>query len=277
MTIFVGAACLVAFGQMRDQQREGDGSRQRGREAGAPKIADLAPGQAEKSPAFDAVSVKPLGAAAGGLTSFGLRYSPGHITGNEQIPNLIMRAYSVKRNQLVLPDNVDILVNRYQIDAVMPAGTTSVETDLMLRSMLVERFGLRFHRETRDVAVYALTAGKKVKLEAVDAEGLKDRVFETPIGPRKGCSGSSSRSGSYTAHCATIYEFALAVGRHLDRPVIDQTGLPGTYDIDLQWDPKDQQDLISTIQSRLGLTLEQRRMPFEMFVVDQISVTPSSN
>jgi uncharacterized protein (TIGR03435 family) len=233
-------------------------------------------GQIEKAPAFDAVSVKPLGPAApGALVSYGLRYTPGRIAGNDQIPNLITRAYSLKLLQLVLPGIADIRVNRYQIDAVMPPATTTEEANSMLRTMLVERFGLQFHREMRDTPVYFLTVGAKPKLQSVDPDKLKDRVFDTPVGPRKGCAVSTTGAGEYRNHCGTISSLASVMGQRLDRPVIDQTGLRGTYDIDLLWDPSVPLDLISVVQQQFGLKLEKGKMPFEMFVVDHISLTPT--
>jgi uncharacterized protein (TIGR03435 family) len=167
-------------------------------------------------------------------------------------------------------------MNLYQIDAVMPAATTPEQANLMLGSMLVERFGLKFHRETRDTAVYLLTVGSKPRLEALDPENAKNRVFDTPLGRMNGCS-SSSGTGRYTSHCASMYAFASTMDQRLGRPVVDHTGLPEIYDISLQWDPSDPLDLISVIQRELGLKLENGKMPFEMFVVDHINPTPTAN
>jgi uncharacterized protein (TIGR03435 family) len=147
----------------------------------------------------------------------------------------------------------------------------------MLGAMLVERFGLQFHRETREAPVYFLTVGTRPKLQLADPEKLKDRVFDTPVGPRKGCGVSSTGTGEYTNHCGTIGSLASMMGQRLDRPVIDQTGLSGTYDLDLRWDPTIPLDLISVVQRQFGLKFEKGKMPFEMFVVDRISLTPTAN
>jgi uncharacterized protein (TIGR03435 family) len=107
-------------------------------------------GQIENGPAFDAVSVKLVEPPApGAVFSFGLRRTPGRITGTQQLQNLINDAYSLKPYELVLPDNKDIYLNCYRIDAVMSAATTPEEMKLMFRRMLRERFDLQFHREKR--------------------------------------------------------------------------------------------------------------------------------
>jgi uncharacterized protein (TIGR03435 family) len=276
ITVVFASACLAAYGQ--EQQRHPEDPQQSTVGAGVAQVAGPTPGQTERTPAFDAVSVKALGPPApGAFISIGLRSTPGRISGAQQIHNLVADAYSLKQNQLVLPDIADIRVNMYQIDAVMAPMTTPEQANLMLRTVLVERFGLQFHREIRETPVYFLTVGSKPKLESVDPEKIKDHLFETPIGPVKGCTGAISGSGSYRANCATMYEFGMAMGSRLDRLVIDQTGLPGKYAIDLRWDPADPFDLVSTIQRQLGLKLEKGKTPLEMFVVDHIDLTPTSN
>lgn len=207
----------------------------------------------------------------------GLRYSPTRITGNSQIPALIEEAYALKWFQIQLPDGDDIRMNTYAISAVFPASTRKDTVRLMFRTMLRERFGLRFHRETKEIPVYVLTAPRgKVKLEAVDIETARQRELDTPMGRRKGAQ-SASGPGWYAAGYTTMDEFAGQIGMRLDRPVINQSGLTGTYSIQLRWDPADEMDLISAIQRQLGLKVENRTMPYEMFVVDHVELVPTPN
>jgi uncharacterized protein (TIGR03435 family) len=232
-------------------------------------------------PAFDVVSVKALGPNIGygpgpGMT-LGLRFTGTRVSGKTQIPALIGQAYSLDWFQIQLPDKEDLRLNVYEIGAVMPEGTSRETAKLMLRSMLVERFGLRFHRETKEIPVYALTApAGKTKLEAVDPEKAKERTLDTPMGPRKGVQSVSGR-GFYAAAYTPLESFAGQMSTHLDRPVIDQTGLKGSYSIELRWDPADEMDLIAVIERQLGLKLEKRKMPIEMFVVDRVELSPSAN
>ncbi len=76
----------------------------------------------------------------------------------------------------------------------------------------------------------------------------------------------------------------------LDKPVVDQTGLAGEYDfqIDFEWwpsraagvrdDPSDPVPSVAeAVASYLGLKLETKKLPFEMMVIDRIDKGPSAN
>jgi len=71
----------------------------------------------------------------------------------------------------------------------------------------------------------------------------------------------------------------------LGRPVVDQTGLKGNYDFDLDYAPEEGQrtpetivaSLLNAVQSQLGLKLEGRKGPVELIVVDHIEKTPTEN
>src|SRR5580704_6851921 len=83
---------------------------------------------------------------------------------------LLMRAFGVKNLQISGPGWLD--TERYDIIAKVPPGTTLEQANLMLRNVLVERFGLAFHRETKDMPVYELTLGKgapELKESATDS------------------------------------------------------------------------------------------------------------
>jgi uncharacterized protein (TIGR03435 family) len=83
---------------------------------------------------------------------------------------------------------------------------------------------------------------------------------------------------------------ALMQRSALDRAVVDQTGLSGSYDFDLEWMPDETQfggavrgtpdptkpDLFATMQQQLGLRLEATRGPIEALVIDQVE-RPSAN
>lgn len=229
---------------------------------------------------FDAVSVKALGPniqhGPGPGMTLGLKFTPARVSGKSQIPALLEEAYSIEPLQMELPDNNDLRLNVYEIAAVMPEGTSRETARLMLRSMLVERFGLRFHRETKEIPVYALTAGNgKIKLQSISPEQAKEKKIDTPTGPRGGFQSAGGR-GWYGAISTSVEAFAAQMSTRLDRPVIDQTGLKGQYTIELKWDPSDDASLIAAIQ-QLGLKLERRKMPFEIFIVDHVDLTPTAN
>jgi len=93
------------------------------------------------------------------------------------------------------------------------------------------------------------------------------------------------------ARNATIGQFAAMMQRAvLDRAVVDQTGLPGTYDFDLEWTPDENQfsgnlprsvestrpSLFVAMQEQLGLRLEATRGPVSALVIDRVE-RPSEN
>jgi uncharacterized protein (TIGR03435 family) len=65
----------------------------------------------------------------------------------------------------------------------------------------------------------------------------------------------------------------------LHRPVIDRTGLTGTFDIHLEWTPDPTTDglsIFTALREQLGLRLDSARAPAEMIVIDRAE-KPSEN
>ena len=76
---------------------------------------------------------------------------------------------------------------------------------------------------------------------------------------------------------ATLRDVAFSLSRMLDRPVIDETRLPGAYRFVLTWDPNsgsvdraadDRASLFTALREQLGLSLDSRKGPIEFLVVD---------
>ncbi|MGD0497349.1 MAG: TIGR03435 family protein [Bryobacteraceae bacterium] len=113
---------------------------------------------------FEVASVKP----AEMPTSI-RRHSPGRIRYEGiSLAQLIKRAFSLPYYQILLPDWVpgvpldhllkeELDARYFTIEATMPPGTNEAEFRLMLQNLLVERFGLAFHRETRELAQYEIS------------------------------------------------------------------------------------------------------------------------
>lgn len=158
----------------------------------------------------------------------------------------------------------------------------------MLRKLLADRFQLKFHREPKEFAVYALTVGKggpKLKPSTLSPD-------DAPEGPPLLAIVIAPESVSLPARYATVAEMASVMQRSaLDRPVLDRTGLTGRYDFDLEWTPGDNQfgglgmwknvespkaDLFTAIQQQLGLRLEATRGMVDAIVIDRIE-RPSEN
>ncbi len=104
----------------------------------------------------------------------------------------------------------------------------------MLRRLIVERYKLTFHREQKELSIYALTVakgGSKLKASTI----LPDA---SPEGPPPLVFVVTLPTLHMPARYATMGEFASVLQRAaLDRPVVDQTGLTGRYDFRSDWRP----------------------------------------
>jgi uncharacterized protein (TIGR03435 family) len=193
------------------------------------------------------------------------------------------------------PDWMD--TDRYDIVA-----TATPETGLdemygpMMRALLEDRFGLKIHRETRELPVYALTAArggakltpsKPGSCVAIDVKS----VLKAPPGSNF-CGRFEMKRGSVLiadAKGMTVAEFAARVFRGtLDRPVIDRTGIAGLFDIHLEFNGLENSaglsgdadnaapSVFTAVQEQLGLKLSPEKGPVEVLVIDHVE-KPSAN
>jgi uncharacterized protein (TIGR03435 family) len=161
---------------------------------------------------------------------------------------------------------------RYDIAAKVPPNTPREQVLLMLRTLLGERFKLKIHRESKELRVYALVAargGTKLK-RASGAEG-----------------NFTFRSGHIVGNALSMSEFANRLSGpvfKLGTPVVNSTGLTGTFDFMLDWTPDDipvdgtaGPSLFTAIQEQLGLKLEPSKSRVEVLVVDYAERFPIEN
>lgn len=138
----------------------------------------------------------------------------------------------------------------------------------MLLTLLVERFQLKFHRETKQGPAYFLvTNNKKLKMEISKDEG--ERFWEGS--PRKGV----FRGDGIAGRNITMPEFAARLSRYLERPVFDKTGLEGRFDFRYEQalEPGVRTDIVSSLLTQiqeLGLKLEAGKGPTETVVIDRV-------
>ena len=76
--------------------------------------------------------------------------------------------------------------------------------------------------------------------------------------------------------------FASMLGQTLGVPVVDRTGIKGTYEIDLKFAPEDSTDsplpsIFTAVEEQLGLKLESQKVPLEMLVIDYCRRVPTIN
>jgi len=201
------------------------------------------------------------------------------------IKDLIGFAYDMDNRQIL---NIPKAMENEKFDVVgkadhplNPSPASMDEAKKMMQPLLADRFQLKFHKETREIPVYVLTVAK-------GGHKLKPRT-EGDGGPP---TSLLFRGANVPGRNITVG--ALAGGLQklvLDRPVLDKTGLTGTFDFDLSWQPDatqfggrggqlptdpDKPDIFTAMQEQLGLKLEAQRGPAEVAVVDAVE-KPSEN
>lgn len=173
------------------------------------------------------------------------------------------------------------------------ADGSPVRTLSLLRAFLAETFQLKIRVEERSRAVYALTLatpngtlGRKVRASDVDCGAVMRGEWPAPA-PGQGppCSVKTP-PGRLFASSLSMRTIANLLSAHLDRPVIDDTGLSGRFDIevealeikapsnykpgpsDLALPPAPGTSIFIAVREQLGLTLEPRDAPVPVLVLE---------
>jgi uncharacterized protein (TIGR03435 family) len=263
-------------------------------------------------PEFEVASVKKSAPIMPGQVNIGVHID-GAMIRCSSLPmrSYIRMAYHVNDYQVLGPDW--LATENFDIAAKLPDGATRSQVPEMMQSLLADRFKLVLHRDKKEFPVYALVVAKngpKLKGSPPDSSaqagpGAKGAVdMNVTTGPGGGVidMGNGSSIGYSRDHLeakkVTLSALAGAVERLLDRPVVDMTGISGTYDFSLEysWDEvrslvrstsrgatelsaraDDPGHSVFTSLEAVGLKLEPRKAPIEVVVVDSIERTPTEN
>ena len=294
---------------------------------------------------FEVASIKPAPpmnpqAMMAGKMHVGTKIDAARVDiGFASLADLIRTAYNVKPYQVIGPDWLK--TERFDIMAKMPEGATKEQVPEMLKALLIERFGMTVHKDSKPQSVYALVmakTGSKLKDAVPDpvaapvdpsapppapAKGemtmstAEGDVKVKPSGDGRGATISSSRTGNMKmsmgqdglmhleASSMSMTTLAETITPFLDKPVLDETGLKGKYQVALDLSMADMMKVarasgmmgaggpipgapaetasdpaggsIFTAIQQLGLKLESRKDPVETIVVDHIEKTPTGN
>jgi uncharacterized protein (TIGR03435 family) len=225
----------------------------------------------------------------------------------------IVLAYAVIPEQVSGPDW--ITQQRFDIAAKLPDGASATQVPEMMQQLLASRFGLKVHHESKDFPVYAIVVAKGglqlKEVDPADAPVTPGTANVTAGGGARGVSIDLGGGSSFTLadnqlviRKVTMATLARTLSRFADRPVVDGTGVAGTYDLTLDLSPEDYTaTLVRTAVNagvvlppqalrvldgasgnpfsgpleRFGLAMESRKSPFDVIVVDSVQKIPTQN
>ena len=157
----------------------------------------------------------------------------------------------------------------------------------MLQHMLVERFGLKFHKEQKEVRGYRLVVAKNGPKIKESAPEPPKNASTRDAQPAQTVSNGISSDGFPEVHAkwlsAPIQRLVAYPAFTLRLPVVDATGLNGTYNLSLSWilDPTlgDQWGprISTALEDQLGLRLEAAKIMNTVVVVDHAERVPTAN
>jgi uncharacterized protein (TIGR03435 family) len=191
---------------------------------------------------------------------------------NQTVLSLMLFAYALEKHQ-VLNAPAWAQTDRFDIEGKTdPPGQPNLhQQQELLQTLLAERFALKIHHETRELPVYAIEiakGGSKLK-PAANPDAEADQT-------------ASNHGGNVTISftSASMADFILGMQFFLDRPLVDQTGIPGRHDFALRYtredtnatDPGGAPGLFTAIQEQLGLKLHAVKAPIDTITIDSVTV-----
>lgn len=267
-----------------------------------------------QQPSFEVASIRPV-QLGGQEISVGLRTQGDQVrVGGFTFREYIAIAYRVRPYQVAGPDW--ITEDRFDLQAKLPEGATAEQVPQMLQRLLDDRFGLKTHRDKREMAVHALVRGSNtLRLKenpfpdgapsaAAPANVAVSGTATSVVGNYgNGTTYAFASSGRFEATRMTMALLANNLERMGDRPVVNLTGLTGAYDFSFDVGQQNYQPimiraavnagvrlppqaltfmesasnpLIDAVE-QVGLKLEPRKEPIDMIVVDEARRIPTGN
>jgi len=170
--------------------------------------------------------------------------------------------------------------DRYDIVAKAEGNATDEQQKLMLRTLIVERFGLKFHYEKKKLPVYVISAGKTAPKLFPPKDG---EVHSIKIMPQQ---DAEQKTNSFHVVLTrySLKQLTDVFARQLERVFLNETGLDGDYDftLDLTPDegrpnPLDPSLLIAAMREQLGLQMKSQDAVVDFLVIDSVDKVAAGN
>jgi uncharacterized protein (TIGR03435 family) len=229
--------------------------------------------------AFEVATVRPSGPEP--PENRGIYPLPGgqtYVANGASLLLMIMTSYGIRENQIVGgADWVKTAPWDVRAKAEHPAGLDDLHE--MFQTLLVDRFKLQFHRETKMETGLALMVDKPGKLKVNESP---ETLGASPF--------AGGRRFQLVGTRVSMPYLCRYFATRMQLPVFDKTGLPGFYDFTLEYLPEfspgyvpppgveipDLPNLYQALKDQLGLKLESQKGPVEMFVIDHVE-KPAEN
>ena len=202
---------------------------------------------------------------------------------------ILQSAFGARKDQISgTPDwakekHYDIDAKLVDTDAAVLSKLSPEQRRALLLALMVERFGLKYHEETKNMATYDLLPSPKgLKLTAARDSGDASKQVN---GECSGCSYWGNNE--VKAHDVSLSHVADLIAAQVERTVNDRTGYTGKVDVMLKWAPdlgtkpaSDEDALVpplpQALEEQLGLHLQPSRGPVKTYIVDHLD-KPSDN
>lgn len=241
-------------------------------------------GQTEVPPAFDLADVHVSPHVTNPFMRGGVVRGGRFEIRTASMLELISSAYSVDAEK-VLGGPSWLEIDRFDILAKAPAGTSQETAKEMLRTLLAERFKLKVRTDSKEIPAFVLSAGKgKPKLKESGGTGLSNCQGQ----PQEAKPGMipynvvacRNRTMEQLAH--DLHDMANG---YLTNPVVDQTGLKGSWDFELKWSSRgalaasgpDGISIFDAVEKQLGLKLQADKVAQPVIVVESVNEKPTEN
>ena len=258
-------------------------------------------GQRVTAPAFEVASVKANKLGPRSIQRAALQAGDRVTFTNVTLLTLIQSAYAPLWEISGGPSwigsvgqpNLD--AERYDVAAKADTPSTRDELVLMLRTLLVDRFKLMVHQETKIEPIWALVLARKngklgpnLRPAAASCAALREAAQTKSAAPCGGASlANAPMTGKMSVHGFTVDQLGIVTLDVERRRVVDRTGLTGPFDWDLTWTPErfrqgpfdrdrfptidpDGPSIFAALEEQLGLKLESQKGENSVLVIDHV-------
>ena len=247
-----------------------------------------------QGPTFEAVSIK-TNRSGESRSSFRGSLSGISVT-NQTVIDIIRNVWNVNRLQIVGGPSW-VGEDRFDIEAKASGKANRDELVAMMKTMLAERFSLGLHQEMRPIPIYALVLarpdrrfGPTLRPSLAKCDRTNPPAPDTPPPPPPppldgvdlpAC-GTNTGRGLLRAAGIELEAFTRNMAGAAGRIIVDKTGLTGTFDMVLRFNPdandtsSDLPSLFAAVQEQLGLKLDAQTAPAEVLVIDRVE-RPTEN